>query len=49
MLDNDITTLSCVLKIQKIWRGYSSRKNVFDFYRRKKEFQEMEWKAELIR
>jgi len=36
-------------QIQKIWRGYWSRKKVFDFYGRKKYFHELEWKTELMR
>ena len=32
-----------------MWRGYASRKKVFDFYGRKKYFRDLEWKTELMR
>jgi len=49
MLHMDSNVIVCRHQIQKIWRGFWSRKKSFDFYDRKKYFTELEWKAELIK
>ena len=38
-----------VLQLQKTWRGYRSRKYVFNFYRRRQYFSELERKNSAIR